>query len=106
MEDTPPHNHRTQREGESLVDWRLRDLESSYGKIERKLDLVLEKMNEKESGHLAAVERCSKHGDEIEKIRDEMDASKRDPLTFWTAVGGAATAAGAVLSQVFGGRHP
>lgn len=96
---------KSQQHGESLVDWRLRDLESSYSKIEHKLDLVLEKMNEKESGHLAAVERCSKHGEDIKKISELVESSRRDPLTFWTAITGAATALGAVLSQIFG-KHP
>ena len=105
-EETPTQQHRSPQKGETLVDWRLGELEKSYGKIDRKLDLVLDKMNEKESGHLAAIERCGKHGDDIDRLRVDMEGSKRDPVTFWTGIGAAITAVGAAISQALSGRHP
>lgn len=41
-----------------------------------------------------------------EELKSLQEESKRDPVTFWTSIAAAGTAAGAILTAIFGGGKP
>ena len=57
--------------GEGVLSYRVGQLEHSNASLHKKVDRILDKMNEKDVAHGRAVERCSAWGEQIEKVREE-----------------------------------
>lgn len=119
MEDTPPKQMRARSGEHDIVYYRLDELRSDVRDIARKLDSFIDHARDQESDSIRAIERCGRHDEQLKVLHDQVvpaihrridevvvspdGEAKRDPLTFWTAIGAACAGAGALLNSLLGG---
>lgn len=112
----PARRHRSPLPGESLTDWRVGILEEQheqfnrkFDQFDRKLDKIIANQAKRDESNAAAIERCSRHEDDIKTIRREdipvihkridrigaVPRARGDRVSFWTSIGALIAAAAA-----------
>lgn len=100
--ETPTNQHPAVRKSNSdmtVTDYRLQAVENAVHGLTKSITKLIEKSNADEVETKIAIERCSTHGFRLEVVEKELKDKGRDPVTFWTAISGAAAAAGAWMAH-------
>lgn len=84
------------------IDKTLAAINDTCHSIDKRLSLGDARMNQIDT-HLTATDT------RLEEMEDDSTAAlkegaRRDPVTFWTSIGASATAVGAILTTIFGGK--
>lgn len=95
--DTPSNQHPAVRPNHDMTvtDYRLQTLETAVRDHTKAFNRWMDKAKADETSTALAIERCSTHGKRLDKVEELLESKSRDPVTFWTAITGAAAAAGA-----------
>jgi hypothetical protein len=102
---TPTEQMRTPVPGESVLAYRVGMLEQSGVGLHKKVDRILEKMNEKNVDHELAVQRCGKWGKQIEAVySDELPSIHRRIDSISSSASNAASSAKSDAQPVTTGR--
>ncbi len=69
--ETPASPMPTPLPGEGVLSYRVGQIEHSNASLHKKVDRILDKMNEKNVAHELAVQRCGAWGEKIDRVSEE-----------------------------------
>lgn len=119
-DETPSRQHPAMSKDMTVSDYRLQEVERAVRALSRQVKDFMDTAHDKESAHIVAIERCSAHGTKIDSldksteerlriIHKRIDGiritgggpTKRETISFWTALAALGSGLGAWLTQYF-----